>query len=167
MGRSTALYAAVAVAAIIVVVVGFFAATQLAPTQPPSASPTVAATVNIYAAQIINITLYGGVKLGGGWGFGNVPSRITIPGPTLTFKVGDTVNVTLINLDANTPHNFAVVDSRYATRQVLFNSTMNVVPGGGTGWVVFTVTQAGSYFYECRIPGHMQEGMSGTFVVNP
>jgi plastocyanin len=112
----------------------------------------------------VNMTLYGGTN-GVKYGF-SFDTRIDSPGPTLTFKVGDVVNMTFINTDPQYPHNWAIVDSRQRTVTALFNSQTVDVPSGGNVSVVFRVPYAGNFYYGC-LNGDIAYGMWGNVVVNP
>ncbi len=118
----------------------------------------------------VQVTLYAGEISTSLFGFGNTSTAITSPGPTLTFKVGDVVNVTLFNV-GQMPHNWALVAANQTNGQVLFGSQIasgNVpVDSNQTGSVVFTVAKAGNYFYICQVAGHVQLGMWGAVVINP
>ena len=145
--------------------------TPTSPAQTPAATPTPAPTpisTPTPAGSTVNLTIYGGSKPGGGFGFGYSAGAITVPGPTLTFKVGDTVNLTFILASAGT-HNWAMVAAQSETANVVFGARVPNVTGsaGSTGSVSFTITQAGNYFYICQVPTHMAEGMWGNVVVNP
>jgi plastocyanin len=129
-------------------------------TQTPTPTPTP-------TVSQVSVTIYAGSRTGGGLGFGNSTTTIQSPGPTLTFKVGDNVTLTLINTAASTSHNWAMVDAQSATANVVFGAQVNMIPGGGTGSVTFTPTQTGNYYYICQVPGHFAAGMWGNIIVNP
>lgn len=100
--------------------------------------------------------------------FGLSQSTMTSPGPTLNFVVGDVVNITVHNV-GTTSHNWAIVNAKSDTAQVMFNaqvaSASNPVAPGSSGTAVFKVTQAGNFFYICQVPGHVDVGMWGNVVV--
>ncbi len=141
-----------ALAALVLLAAAIVAGVGSAPT------PNVEAT--LYAGEI-STTVYG---------FGNTSSTLTSPGPTLTFKVGDVVNLTLVNV-GQMSHNWALVNANQSDAQLLFNAKIasNTVPllANQTGSVIFTVTQAGTFFYICQVDAHVQLGMWGSVVVNP
>jgi plastocyanin len=118
----------------------------------------------------VQVTLYAGEVSDTEYGFGNSSTMITSPGPTLTFKVGDVVNMTLINV-GKMPHNWIITDVKQVGSEVLFGAEVasDTAPllSNQTASHVFTITQAGSYFYLCEISGHLQLGMWGNLVVNP
>ena len=155
-------------AAIIIIVavaaVGAIAYSQLS-LSTPSTSPTPSPT-----DSNVEITIYGG-ETGNGFGFGTTPNSLQSPGPTLTFKVGDTVRLTFVNESPSIPHNVAITNAQSSTATVMFNAAVgsgsNPIQAGGTNSVIFTVTQAGNYFYICQVFGHVQSGMWGNVVVNP
>ncbi len=92
-------------------------------------------------------------------GFGNSATSITSPGPTLTFTVGDVVNMTVFNA-GTMPHNWALVASNDTSGKVLFGAKIDSgsvpIPVNESASVVFRVTKAGNYFYICQVPGHVQ-----------
>jgi uncharacterized cupredoxin-like copper-binding protein len=118
----------------------------------------------------VSVTLYAGEISLGQYGFGNSSTNITSPGPTLTFKVGDVVNMTLFNA-GTMPHNWALVTTNQTSAPVLFGAKIasGSVPieVNQTGSVIFTVTKAGNFSYICQVPGHVQVGMWGNVVINP
>jgi uncharacterized cupredoxin-like copper-binding protein len=118
----------------------------------------------------VSITLYAGEISTSVYGFGNSTSTLASPGPTLTFKVGDVVNLTLVD-DGMMPHNWALVKTNETSGSVLFGAQVASgslpLENNETGSVVFTVGQAGNFFYICQVPGHVQLGMSGNVVINP
>ncbi len=119
-----------------------------------------------HAATQIN--LYAGEKTTSLYGFGNSARSISSPGPTLTLTSGDTVTVTLHNA-GTMPHDFAIVDAKSSTANVLWNSqvapTSTGVAAGSSGSVTFTVGNTGNYYYVCQIDGHVALGMWGNVVV--
>jgi uncharacterized cupredoxin-like copper-binding protein len=122
----------------------------------------------IQAQSTVDITLYAGPVSSGAadtYGFGYTADNITSPGPTLTLHDGDTVTVTLHNVDKTLSHSFAVTTGKSDSATVLFNSETNLgtfVAPGATATVTFTVTDnVGSYYYMCEVPGHVDLGMWG------
>jgi plastocyanin len=118
----------------------------------------------------VSIALYEGEISSSLYGFGYSSSSLVSPGPTLTFKVGDVVNITVTDV-GQMPHNLAIVSTNQTSAPVQFNaqirSASNPLQHGESGSVVFTVTQAGDYYYICQVPGHVDLGMYGAVVVNP
>lgn len=118
------------------------------------------------------VTLYEGDKVVNGnaqYVFGLSQSSMTSPGPTLNFTVGDVVSITVNNV-GTMPHNWALVDAKSTTANVLFTAQIasgsNPIAQGSSGTVVFKVTQAGNFFYICQVPGHVALGMWGNVVVS-
>ena len=118
----------------------------------------------------VSVTLYAGEVSVSQYGFGNSPTAITSPGPTLTFKVGDVVNMTLFNA-GTMPHNWALVTTNQTSASVLFNAKIasSTVPieSNQSSSVIFRVTEPGNFSYICQVPGHVQLGMWGNVVVKP
>jgi plastocyanin len=130
------------------------------PNVASSSAPTPNVSVILYEGEISS-TLYG---------FGYSSNTLTSPGPTLTFKVNDVVNVTVIDI-GQFPHNWAIVtNNQSSSAPVVFNaqfaSPTNPLQHGQSGSVVFAVTQAGNFYYICQVPGHLDVGMWGAVVVN-
>jgi uncharacterized cupredoxin-like copper-binding protein len=118
----------------------------------------------------VELTLYAGEASPAAYGFGNTSTSIGSPGPTLNFRVGDVVKMTVIN-SGQMPHNWVISSEKRLGAQILFDAEVGTeeVPlsGGQSGSNIFTVTQAGTFYYLCEIPGHLELGMWGTVVVNP
>jgi uncharacterized cupredoxin-like copper-binding protein len=118
----------------------------------------------------VSMTLYAGEVSLTAYGFGNSSTSITSPGPTLTFTVGDVVNMTVFN-SGTMPHNWALVATKDTSGKVLFGAKIDSssvpISVNETASVIFRVTKAGNYFYICQVPGHVQLGMWGNVVVNP
>lgn len=115
----------------------------------------------------VNITMYAN-ELPTKFGWGLSSDNVTSPGPTLRFKVGDVVGMTVHN-EGKVPHAFAIV-SGLDNPKVLFNSqvaTLNdPIQPGGTKSGVFKVTDAGSFKYICTVTGHSEIGMYGDIVIS-
>ncbi len=118
----------------------------------------------------VNISLYEGEISSSLYGFGYSPNSLVSPGPTLTLKVGDVVNLTVTDV-GQFSHNWAIVSMNQTSAPVQFNaqirSASNPLQHGESGSVVFTVTKAGDFYYICQVPGHADVGMYGKVVVNP
>jgi uncharacterized cupredoxin-like copper-binding protein len=118
----------------------------------------------------VSITLYEGEVSPSLYGFGYSANNLISPGPTLTFKVGDIVNVTVTDV-GQLPHNWAIVSTNQTSAPVQFNaqirSASNPLQHGESGSVVFTVNKAGDFYYICQVPGHVDLGMWGKIAVNP
>jgi uncharacterized cupredoxin-like copper-binding protein len=132
-----------------------------------SVIPGVATTSTV---PNVNIILYEGAVSSSLYGFGYNANNLVSPGPTLTFKVGDIVNVTVTDV-GQLPHNWAIVSTNQTSAPVQFNaqirSASSPLQHGESGSTVFTVTKAGDYYYICQVPGHVDLGMWGRIVVNP
>ena len=118
------------------------------------------------ATPNVTITLYEGEASTSLYGFGYSASSLASPGPTLNFKVGDVVNMTVINV-GTLPHAWEISDSKTGGN-ILFNAqiaTSSPLNTGQRGNVIFTVNQAGNFFYICPVPGHSDLGMWGNVVV--
>jgi plastocyanin len=117
----------------------------------------------------VNITLYEGAISSSLYGFGYSSNNIVSPGPTLTFKVGDIVNLTVTDV-GKLPHNWAIVSANQTSAPVEFNaqirSPSSPLQHGESGSVVFTVTKTGNFYYICQVEGHVDLGMWGKVVVN-
>ena len=118
----------------------------------------------------VSMTLYAGDNSAALYGFGNSATAITSPGPTITFNVGDVVNMTVFNV-GTMPHNWALTSSNATSATVLFGAQIDSgsipIAVNGTASVVFKVTKSGDFYYICQVPGHVQLGMWGNVVVNP
>lgn len=81
--------------------------------------------------------------------------------PDLVVKVGDVVRVVLVNAPADPMEHDFVIDE--------FGVHSDVLPSEGDEGlevsVTFTVTEAGEFQYYCSLPGHVQGGMFGKFIV--
>jgi plastocyanin len=115
------------------------------------------------------VTLYAVEKNANSYAFGSSATNAGSPGPALTFTSGEVVTVTLVNAGTMT-HNFAIVDTKSNTGNVLWNAQISSadtgVPVGGNESVTFTVGNAGNYFYVCQTDGHFALGMWGNVKVN-
>jgi plastocyanin len=132
-----------------------------------SVIPGVATTSTV---PNVNIILYEGAVSSSLYGFGYSANNLVSPGPTLTFKVGDIVNVTVTDV-GQLPHNWAIVSTNQTSAPVQFKaqirSASSPLQHGESGSVVFTVTKAGDYYYICQVPSHVDLGMWGKVIVNP
>ncbi len=119
----------------------------------------------------VTMVLYEGEITATRSGFGFNATNLTSPGPTLNFTVDDVVNMTVYNVGQE-PHNWVIVSANQTSAPVLFNAQVATVDfplqHGDHGSAIFTVTQAGNFFYICQVPGHLTEdGMWGKVIVNP
>ncbi len=128
----------------------------------------VVATSRAQSASTVQVTIYAGEISTSQYGFGNTSSTIVTPGPTLTFHSGDVVNLTLQNA-GTMPHNWAIVDQKSSSANVLWSAQIGTpnspVPAGENKSVMFTVGNAGNYYYICQVDAHVSLGMWGNVVV--
>ncbi len=106
------------------------------------------------------------------WGYGYEgdsanPTKITLPGPTLRFDLGDSVKIRLINTsaEAHTIHWHGLdVDQE---NDGVGHTSQDVEPGDTFDYQ-FVCTHAGTYMYHCHVqtPLHLAMGMYGLFIVN-
>jgi uncharacterized cupredoxin-like copper-binding protein len=111
----------------------------------------------------VTVTLYAGEINSNEYGFGFAANSLTAPGPTLTFKVGDVVKVTVHNV-GTLPHSFEINTQNTTKGQALFSSEINpgtFISPGKSASIVFKVTEAGEFYYICPVPGHAELGMWG------
>ena len=148
----------------LLILVGVAAALLIPGVQPPLASPA-----GQELKPNVRITLYAGELPDGRLGFGLTPDNITSPGPTLRFRVGDVVEIRLVNV-GRIPHAFAITAERRGDAPVLFNaaigSASRPIQPGGSGRVVFKVSSPGEFYYVCPVPGHVELGMWGRVIVS-
>ena len=98
--------------------------------------------------------------------------------PRIVVPVGAHVAVDLVNADSDTAHGLVITAST-ATGSWMPMMTARPAFAGSALWflgnptsagmhegtLTFAATAPGTYFYLCPVPGHAQEGMSGTFTV--
>ncbi len=97
----------------------------------------------------------GGSSSGGG---NNVTINMTdfkFDPATINAKAGETVNVTVVN-KGSTTHTFALKDAG--------NFKLSA-DAGKTATGSFTAPAAGTYNFDCDVPGHADQGMVGKLVV--
>jgi len=98
---------------------------------------------------------------------------------TVTLTAGQPVRLTIVNTgkvahDLKSPLPIADFTYQHADNSA-GEQAANIKGGvldvdfdpGTTAQVTFTPTKAGTYAFECDVPGHAQLGMKGTFVVQP
>lgn len=76
----------------------------------------------------------------------------------VTVSEGERVRLTLVNDDAETPHDWALLE--YAGRDIEV-----YVRGGESRMINFTANEVGEYRIVCQVVGHKQRGMEGALVV--
>ena len=116
----------------------------------------------------VNIVLYEGEIATTKYGFGNSSTLLTSPGPTLRFNLTDVVNITVVNVGMM-PHAFAITQTPKTGATILFNAEIGAssyLEPGKQGTVIFTPTNAGSFYYICPVPGHAELGMYGSVVIS-
>lgn len=114
-------------------------------------------------------TLYDGTKIML-MGFTELMSQpINIPGPTLEFTEGDSVDLSLINMSQSAAHTIHLhgLDVNQANDGV--PSLSFEVAHLGTGHYYFRAPHPGTYIYHCHVssPTHVQAGMYGLVIVRP
>ncbi len=145
---NTVWYAVAAIIIVIVIIVGVVLYEQ-------SLTP---------APQGTAVTLYEG-EIGSQYGFGNSNTSLTSPGPTLTFKKGQTYTMTVYNV-GTLPHSWEICTTNNTSGQVLFNSQISpTIPAKGSGSVTFTPDQTGNFYYICPVAGHAALGMWGNVTI--
>ena len=98
--------------------------------------------------------------------------------PAISVPAGAHVSIELINADAGMAHGLVITSAGAARSQMPMMTAVPAFPGaalwflGGptaagmhAGTLIFTAAAPGTYQYLCPVPGHAQEGMTGTFVV--
>jgi nitrite reductase (NO-forming) len=80
-----------------------------------------------------------------------------VTNPTLTAKVGDTVNITVINGNP-VLHDLTIDEFAVATGPLTLQDE--------TVTVTFIATAPGEYVYYCSVPGHRDIGMWGTITIS-
>jgi plastocyanin len=169
---NTGWYIAAAIIVIVIIVVGVIVYQYTLPGSNASPSPSATETPSPSSSpssSATTMTIYAGEPSASSFGFGTSASNIqSNPGPQLTFKVGQTYTVTLVN-NGQSPHGWEIVSTK-AAGTPMFGAGIgvtNYVAAGQSVSVTFTPTQSGNFFYVCPVPGHIALGMWGNVVVNP
>jgi nitrite reductase (NO-forming) len=129
--------------------------------------PPLISNPNSNKTPTINIVLYEGEISPTRYGFGNSSNLLTSPGPTIRFNMSDVVNITVVNV-GSMPHAFEITNSPKTGATMLFNAEIGAssyLEPGKQGTVIFTPTNAGSFYYICPVPGHAELGMYGSIVI--
>ncbi|MCI0431145.1 MAG: copper-containing nitrite reductase [Rhodospirillales bacterium] len=135
-----------------------------APTPTPAPAPAVSEEPSVqpasgsgpaYAATV-RYTLRTGIAEGRMVYIGFGGDIDGIVNPTLNARVGDTVQITLINGEG-AEHDIVFPDQRIASQHVLGK--------GASTTIAFRVDAVGDFTYYCSLPGHRQAGMEGKFSV--
>lgn len=95
------------------------------------------------------------------------------PGPTIRVKVGEPVRITFDNVHfhgESIEHDFAIVADKHTftplTPDALWGARTDVIhPDDAADTVTFTPDAPGTYYYVCSVPGHVERGMWGRFIV--
>jgi plastocyanin len=98
--------------------------------------------------------------------------------PAITVPAGSHVSIQVINADPDTSHGLVITVGGGKPSWMPMMTASPAFPGAAlwflgnpttagmhAGTLSFTAAAAGSYHYLCPVPGHAQEGMTGTFVV--
>lgn len=132
-----------------------------------NAQPPLTSTPNLNKKPTVNIVLYEGEITPTKYGFGNSSTVLTSPGPTIRFNISDVVNITVVNV-GNMPHAFEITNAPKTGSTVLFQAEIGAssyLEPGQKGTVIFTPTNAGSFYYICPVPGHAELGMYGAVII--
>ncbi|HEY5990261.1 MAG TPA: sulfocyanin-like copper-binding protein [Streptosporangiaceae bacterium] len=99
--------------------------------------------------------------------------------PAITVPVGSRISIEVVNADPDTAHGLVITSGSGRPSWMPMMTASPAFPGAAlwflgnpttagmhAGTLSFTATTAGIYHYLCPVPGHAQEGMIGTFVVN-
>lgn len=100
--------------------------------------------------------------------------------PTIVVGQGARVTVELVNADSDMAHGFVVSDTSVGSSWMPMMTAGPAFSGSAlwflgeptsagmhAGTLSFTASTAGTYSYFCPVPGHAEEGMEGSFVVQP
>jgi rusticyanin len=98
--------------------------------------------------------------------------------PAITVPAGAHVSIELINADNDMAHGLVITPPGAARSQMPMMTAAPAFPGAALWFLgeptaagmhadtlTFTAAAPGSYQYLCPVPGHAQEGMTGTFTV--
>ena len=88
--------------------------------------------------------------------------------PDFTVNSGDEVTFTAVNV-GNSFHSFGITATHEDFGNPLWGSDIgsmnNPLKPGESGTATFTAGAPGMYYYICTVPGHAQQGMVGSFIV--
>ena len=113
---------------------------------------------------------------------GGPDDRFRIAGltdPAITVPAGAQVSIDVINADPGTAHGLAITAGGTTSSPMPMLTARPAFPGSAV-WFLgnptpagmhaatldFTASTPGTYRYLCPVPGHAQEGMTGTFTVS-
>lgn len=99
--------------------------------------------------------------------------------PAITVTAGAQVSIEVINADPGTAHGLVITAGSTTSSPMPMMTARPAFPGSSV-WFLgnpttagmhaatldFTASTPGSYRYLCPVPGHAQEGMTGTFTVS-
>jgi rusticyanin len=99
--------------------------------------------------------------------------------PAITVPAGARVSIQVVNADPDTAHGLVITASQHiswpmpmmTSRPAFTGSALwflgnPTAAGMHTATLAFTASTPGTYHYVCPVPGHAQEGMTGTFTVS-
>jgi rusticyanin len=99
--------------------------------------------------------------------------------PAITVPAGAKVSIQVINADPDTAHGLVITASQNISSPLPMMTSQPAFTGSAlwflgnptnagmhTATLNFTGTTPGTYHYLCPVPGHAQEGMTGTFTVS-
>ena len=90
--------------------------------------------------------------------------------PKIVVQRGAKVSVQVVNEDPAAPHDFVVASAVDGSPAFTGAASAMLGTAGKTSMpasaISFTASTAGSFIYQCTVPGHAQGGMQGSFVVN-
>lgn len=109
----------------------------------------VALLLLVPVAAAKGVTLHAGTRADG---------SMYIEPASVAVRQGEVVDLTLVNDDASTPHDWALLS--FGDRDIEVYTK-----GGETKTIRFTADTAGTFRVVCQVVGHKQRGMEGTFVV--
>ena len=98
--------------------------------------------------------------------------------PAITVPAGAKVRIQVVNADPDTAHGLVVTASQNISSPMPMMTSHPAFTGSAvwflgnpttagmhTATLTFTASTPGTYHYVCPVPGHAQEGMTGTFTV--
>ncbi len=141
---------------VVVVIAGGVAALFL--TTTGTTTTTTTTTTTQPAAKVFNITARD-------FGFDGFQG----PGPTITVKVGETVQINLRN-QGGLKHEL-VITSSLTIEAAVFNAHIHLIDPGQSGSITFVADKPGKYFYACFSDDgtspkkHVELNMYGEFIV--
>ena len=99
--------------------------------------------------------------------------------PAITVPAGARVSIQVVNADPDTAHGLVITASADTSSPMPMMTSYPAFTGSAlwflgnptaagmhTASLIFTATTPGTYHYLCPVPGHAQQGMTGTFTVS-